>query len=145
MHGDFCLSNILFDSRIDRIKVIDPRGLNAFGEYSSFGDLAYDLAKLTHSILGLYDFIIAGAFDLNFNLDSEKAQFNILIFCDDRIKSIQKRFKDSVLVDKLRPLDVMPLTILLFLSMLPLHADNPKRQLAFLANALYLYENYINE
>jgi hypothetical protein len=145
MHGDFCLSNILFDSRIDRIKVIDPRGLNAFGEYCNFGDLAYDLAKLTHSIIGLYDFIIAGAFDLNYKLESGNAQFNISIFCDDRIHSIQERFKDSVMVKMLRPLDVMPLTILLFLSMLPLHADNPKRQLAFLANALYLYDNYINK
>jgi len=27
-HGDLCFSNVLFDSRSDRIKLIDPRGCN---------------------------------------------------------------------------------------------------------------------
>jgi hypothetical protein len=35
--------------------------------------------------------------------------------------------------------DVQPLVVLLFLSMLPLHSDNPARQAAFFANALRLY------
>ena len=35
------------------------------------------------------------------------------------------------------------LTILLFLSMLPLHDDNPSRQEAMLLNAMRLYKTYI--
>src|SRR5690606_40930853 len=41
MHGDFCFSNILFDSRSNRIKLIDPRGINANGEISIYGDQKY--------------------------------------------------------------------------------------------------------
>ncbi|MNF05243.1 hypothetical protein D3C80_2049270 [compost metagenome] len=39
--------------------------------------------------------------------------------------------------------DIMPLTVLLFLSMLPLHADRPDRQEAMLVNALRLYSDYV--
>ena len=35
-----------------------------------------------------------------------------------------------------------PISILLFLSMLPLHADRPDRQRAFLANALRLFQEF---
>ncbi|MGZ5182868.1 MAG: phosphotransferase, partial [Ramlibacter sp.] len=60
LHGDFCFSNILFDFRAGRVKTIDPRGTDALGRPSRFGDLRYDLGKLAHSVLGLYDFIVAG-------------------------------------------------------------------------------------
>ena len=40
---------------------------------------------------------------------------------------------------KLRDPEVVALTIHLFLSMLPLHADRPDRQKAFVANALRLF------
>ena len=59
MHGDFCFSNLLYDSRNRRIKAIDPRGA-VDGAPSLYGDLRYDLAKLGHSIVGRYDQIIAG-------------------------------------------------------------------------------------
>jgi hypothetical protein len=52
LHGDFCFSNILFDFRAGRVKTIDPRGTDALGRPSRFGDLRYDLAKLAHSVLG---------------------------------------------------------------------------------------------
>ena len=63
MHGDFCFSNILYDFKSQSIKVIDPRGLSGDGkEQSIYGDLRYDVAKLAHSVIGKYDFIIAGRF-----------------------------------------------------------------------------------
>ena len=37
---------------------------------------------------------------------------------------------------------VKAITISLFLSMLPLHADRPDRQMAFIANALRLYARF---
>jgi len=142
-HGDFCLSNILFDSRSDRIKVIDPRGLDATGGFTTFGDLRYDLAKLTHSVIGLYDHIISGAFDVHTEMQAGIRAFVLDIHIDERIVSIQELFIGRTYIGNLKPIDVMPMTILLFFSMLPLHADDPLRQLGFFANALRLYAKFI--
>lgn len=139
-HGDFCLSNILFDSRSDRIKVIDPRGLNGFDRESNLGDLTYDVAKLNHSVIGLYDFIISGAYRLSADFNGHEFNAHLDIFIDERIRDVQKVFSDKKFFGQVSSNDVMPLTILLFLSMLPMHCDNPDRQLALFANALRLYK-----
>jgi hypothetical protein len=144
LHGDLCLSNILFESRLGRIKVIDPRGLNARGKFSFYGDLRYDLAKLTHSVVGLYDHILAGAYYLERKYSSDFCSFELEIHIDERVKSVQNAFIDREFLPGLKPLDVIPITILLFISMLPLHADEPRRQDALLANALRLYVMFIN-
>jgi len=144
LHGDFCLSNILFDSRSDRIKVIDPRGMNASQENSIHGDLRYDLAKLTHSVLGLYDHIIAGAYEIKIDLSPDQYSFDLKIYTDDRVRLIQNIFEQRQLLNGLSPRDVMPLTTLLFLSMLPLHRDKPDRQMALFANALRLYSDFLS-
>ena len=136
LHGDLCFSNILYDTRADRIKIIDPRGLNYLEELSLVGDLRYDLAKLSHSVLGLYDFIIGDAFEVD-NGHGLDFQFNI--HADDNIRQIQKTFEALPLVGDLTARDVAPITIMLFLSMLPLHRDTPRRQRAMLANALRLF------
>ncbi len=143
-HGDFCLSNILFDSRTQRIKVIDPRGLDYFGNETLYGDLRYDVAKLSHSIVGLYDHIIAGSFELEFDFSGDQVNFIFEIHQDENIKKIQDIFRSRIFIDKISCSDVMPLTILLFLSMLPLHSDQPVRQMAFIANALRLYLDMIS-
>ena len=46
IHGDLCLSNILFNSRINSIKVIDPRGIGYNNNLTIYGDQNYDLAKI---------------------------------------------------------------------------------------------------
>ncbi len=143
LHGDLCLSNILFDSRSNRIKVVDPRGLDAKGFECISGDLRYDLGKLSHSIIGLYDHIITGAFTLNYEYRDDLCVFNFEVFTDERVRNIQAAFLDHEFLPGLKPIQVMPLTILLFVSLLPMHADSPKRQAAFLANALRLYNSHI--
>ena len=45
------------------IKIIDPRGHDHNGKNTIYGDLRYDLSKLTHSLIGPYDFIIAGRYE----------------------------------------------------------------------------------
>ena len=58
---------------------------------------------------------------------------------------IQQLFKNSnFLNNTIYELSVYPIMILLFLSMLPLHFDRPKRQNAMLANALRLFVEYKN-
>lgn len=139
VHGDFCLSNILFDSRCDRIKVIDPRGMTAKGRLTIYGDLRYDLAKLTHSIVGLYDHIVAGAYDVGLRTEAGNKAFTLQIHVDQRTKLIQQTFIKRTFLQDITTSEAISHAILLFLSMLPLHTDDNNRQLAFLANALRLY------
>ena len=65
IHGDLCFANIMVDTNLSFIKVIDPRG--KFGTYDIYGDFRYELAKLFHSVDGKYDFIIKDLFDVNFD------------------------------------------------------------------------------
>ncbi|HCP7622777.1 TPA: hypothetical protein OFW74_004520, partial [Escherichia coli] len=140
LHGDLCFSNILLNSRLDRIKVIDPRGMNQLGELTIFGDQKYDLAKLSHSVIGLYDHIISGRYKLSGDIfSSVKIDFSTNEIVDD----IQREFMSRRFISFINTQDIMPLTVLLFLSMLPLHADRPDRQKAMLANALRLYSTFI--
>lgn len=143
MHGDLCFSNILFDSRGGRLKLIDPRGLDCHNNFSIFGDTSYDLAKLAHSVIGMYDFIIAGRFEI---LPDEQSggQSRIIHFdIDERLAQIQDDFLATEFISGIEVGDIMPAVVLLFLSMLPLHADRPDRQKAMLINAYRLYKTYV--
>ncbi|MEI9851639.1 MAG: phosphotransferase [Sphingomonas sp.] len=136
-HGDFCFSNIFYDFRAQQIKVIDPRGRDFAGRYSIYGDRRYDLAKLSHSVVGQYDFIIAGHYDLK--AYSGQA-FEIDLPQPREIIALQSAFQDRTLAGtRMTDPAVSAMTVLLFLSMLPLHDDNPKRQRALLANGLRLF------
>lgn len=140
MHGDMCFSNILYDFKSKSIKVIDPRGLSADGRISMWGDVRYDVAKLAHSVLGMYDYIIGGRYTYQ-----QYAHNDVSLAFDthDVIDDIQTYFKQMRFAGySVDELSVYPIMILLFLSMLPLHADRPDRQKAFLANALRLYVEY---
>lgn len=134
-HGDFCFSNILYDARQDRLKLIDPRGMGATGRPTLYGDVRYDIAKFSHSIVGLYDHIVCGLFDLKMN---GLYQFQLNIDVDSHSKCITQEFLTSDL-QGYRITDALPVVVLLFLSMLPLHADCPQRQSGLYANALRIY------
>ncbi|MBL8225709.1 MAG: phosphotransferase [Chromatiales bacterium] len=136
MHGDFCFSNVLFDFRSQSIQVIDPRGRLPDGTPSVYGDRRYDLAKLAHSVLGLYDFIMAGYF----RLDQAGSDTRLDIPVGPAIGEVQALFRRLVAERYgLSPRELTAMQVHLFLSMLPLHADDPARQDALLANALRLY------
>lgn len=139
MHGDFCFSNILYDTRSEIIKVIDPRAMNSKNEPSLYGNLVYDIAKLSHSVLGYYDLIVAGCFSIKQN----NMKFQLNIFHDERIKEIGDTFLHKRFLG-INPIDTIPIVVLLFISMLPLHADNKDRQSALMANALRLYSEYLS-
>ncbi|USD65155.1 aminoglycoside phosphotransferase family protein [Vibrio sp. SCSIO 43136] len=136
MHGDFCFSNILYDFRANKIKTIDPRGITPSGELSIYGDIRYDIAKLSHSILGMYDWIIAGQCDVT--IDEHNIRFQI--FESPTHQAIQTMFIDMVAKEfALSEAELLAMQIQLFLSMLPLHSDDKKRQQALFANAFRLY------
>lgn len=138
VHGDLCFSNLLYDFRSGSIKSIDPRGLGLGDEPEVRGDLRYDIAKLCHSIIGLYDHIIADRFTLEFS----PYHINFHIHAN-HLSEIQSLFLNDFLPHLTTNTgDEYPIMILLFLSMLPLHADSMRRQQALLANALRLYANW---
>lgn len=137
LHGDFCFSNILYDSRSKKIKIIDPRGISYNNVMTIYGDQKYDLAKLTHSVIGLYDFIISGRYEIKKDCSgNEYICFDI----DQRLADIQNKFYDYCFLDGISISDIIPLVVLLFFSMLPLHKDRPDRQKAMILNAFRLYE-----
>jgi hypothetical protein len=140
MHGDFCFSNILYDSRVQRIHVIDPRGYVEAGASTIYGDLRYDLAKLSHSVTGRYDQIIAG----RYSLTSTTGRDFVITFDPAPHQAWLEAAFDEMVVHGIPAggSEVRAITISLFLSMLPLHADRPDRQIAFIANALRLYARW---
>lgn len=140
IHGDLCFSNILFDSRMNSLKVIDPRGVDPFGNPSLFGDLRYEYAKLYHCIFGGYDFITAGRYDLSVNLVGDDLKLNFNIQDNESLTEVQSAFYESTLSGEADIIEINHIVILLFLSMLPLHNDNEKKQYAILANAVRLFK-----
>ena len=135
MHGDFCFSNILYNARVRRIKTIDPRG-SAGGAASLYGDPRYDLAKLAHSIVGRYDQIIAGRCRVRQHGTDFALSFEPLACQPWLAAALADLRVDGIAGDDQ---SVRAVTAGLFLSMIPLHADRPDRQRAFVANALRLF------
>ncbi|UXC89787.1 hypothetical protein EGM87_12030 [Sphingobium sp. RSMS] len=137
IHGDFCFSNIFYDFRSRSIKLIDPRGLAPDGAKSIYGDPRYDVAKLAHSVIGGYDMIIAGR--VRGRCDKGHLSLDMGALSDERWRDIVTAFEHAKLMDRHSPRVIIAILVQLFLSMLPLHADNPGRQEGFLANAARLF------
>jgi len=131
VHGDLCLSNILYDFRSRVCKFIDPRG--SFGTAGIYGDPRYDVAKLYHSVYGLYDFITN---DL-FHVEIDGNRINLDIRSRQQHAQILERFERVFFADFDRR-EITLITGLLFASMPTLHYDAPRRQMAMYARALQL-------
>lgn len=135
-HGDLCFSNMLYDKRIDFIKLIDPKG--CLCEQEAYMDSYYDIAKLSHSVLGNYDFINNGIFEIRY----DNAMGVHLDIPGLEKLSDQKEVFIKFLKEHGFPYDVVRIReASLFLSMLPLHIDYPKKVLAFILTAI----NILNE
>lgn len=131
VHGDYCFSNILFDARNNVFKLIDPRG--RFKTQSIYGDPRYDMAKLRHSIVGMYDFIVAGLYSV-IKTGKNEYLFNIntLIPSDN----FEKFFDELMTQHGYDKDDIKLIEALLFLTMIPLHGDDVNRQKAFYLTAI---------
>jgi len=133
IHGDFCLSNILYDWRSDVCKLIDPRG--SFGAAGIYGDPRYDVAKLYHSVHGLYDFIVH---DL-FHVSVEARTVSLQLGTAPHHHEVRAHFEQAFFPQFDRD-EILLLTALLFVSMPPLHYDHPQRQIAMYVRGLQLLD-----
>ncbi|MBX7167444.1 MAG: hypothetical protein K1X74_14030 [Pirellulales bacterium] len=132
-HGDLCFSNILYDLRSRICKLVDPRG--SFGASGIYGDSRYDIAKLYHSVYGLYDFIVNDLFRVSVAGDEVRLE----ICARPQHTHIQERFA-KVFFPTFNRHEILVLTGLLFASMPALHYDKPRRQLAMYTRALELFD-----
>ena len=138
IHGDMCFSNVLFSPKNANFKLIDPRG--NFGKTSIYGDLRYDLAKFRHCYHGLYDYIIAGLYTLE-ETTSNEFHYNYLT----------NNITDYAVFDailKQNGFDVNDVELiegLLFISMIPLHSDNKRRQVMQYLTGLKCLNNQVKK
>lgn len=135
-HGDLHFSNIFYDFRSQQIKLIDPRGRDFEGRRTHYGDCRYDIAKLYHSVVGRYDAILAGRYTLNWD---GRHKFDLSVPVSAQHELVEASVLGRTFGGYDRTDWALPMTISLFLSMLPLHYENRDRQMALLANALRLY------
>ena len=134
IHGDFCFSNLLYDHRSQMINMIDPRG--EFGVPGIYGDPRYDLAKLFHSVNNGYDFLVTNRFQAEV---TDQGQLSLQMTRDHYHDCVDAVLQTQLLRDDVLRKQVKAIQALLFLSMLPLHADRPDRQLAMLTIGLNQY------
>ncbi|MBR6258177.1 MAG: hypothetical protein IKR23_12530 [Lachnospiraceae bacterium] len=132
-HGDPCFANALYNKSTKTLKFIDPRG--ALSEEELWTDPYYDVAKLSHSVCGSYDFFNNALFDIHIN-ESFSAELEIPFDNTVYVEIFKKRLEQS----GFDWLSVRLYEASLFLSMLPLHMDNPLKVLGFILNVKKLLE-----
>lgn len=126
-HGDPCFSNALYNKSTKTLKFIDPKG--ALTEAELWTNPYYDVAKLSHSVCGGYDFFNNALFDIRIN---HKLSFDLEIPFDN--SDYVEIFRKKALQNGFDYLTVRVYEASLFLSMLPLHIDNPYKVMGFILN-----------
>jgi len=125
-HGDPCLSNILFDRRTRLFRLIDPRG--ARSEAEAWMHPLYDLAKFSHSVLGAYDFVNNDLFDCVLDVD---LCLGLRLHDDGPPESFRAIFERHLVEAGLDLRIVRAYELSLFMSMMPLHLDHPRKLAGF--------------
>lgn len=126
IHGDCCFSNILYGQEKNIIRFIDPRG--SFGKKGVYGDIRYDVAKLYHSVDGLYEAYITD----NFTVRNVEKNRHILITSELISSDIKSQF-ESVFFPKYSKKEIKILQGCIFIGMCARHYDSLTRQ-----HAMYL-------
>lgn len=126
-HGDPCFANTLYNKSTKTLKFIDPKG--AITEDELWTNPYYDIAKLSHSICGRYDFFNNALFDIKIDASFD---YNLEIPFDN--SRYIELFKNKVEEEGYNYFSVRIYEASLFLSMLPLHIDNPHKVLGFILN-----------
>lgn len=132
-HGDPCFANALYNKSTKTLKLIDPKG--AFTEEELWTNPYYDIAKLSHSVCGRYDFFNNALFEIKIN---EQLEYELCIDFD-QIK-YQKIFRKKLEESGYDYWTVRIYEVSLFLSMLPFHIDYPLKVFGFILNVKTILE-----
>lgn len=125
-HGDPCFSNILYNAEINLFRLIDPRGADT--REQAFMHPAYDLAKLSHSVLGGYDFVNGGLAECRIDTSM---QLGLTMDLGGPPAWMMQAFRARLAAEGWDETLVRAIEASLFLSMLPLHVDSPDKLPAF--------------
>ncbi len=126
-HGDPCFANALYNKSTKTLKFIDPKG--AVTEEQLWTNPYYDVAKLSHSVCGDYDFFNNALFDIKIDMNFD---YRLEIPFDHT--KYAEIFRRKVTENGFDYLSVRIYEASLFLSMLPLHMDNPHKVFGFVLN-----------
>ena len=126
-HGDLCFANTMYNKSTQTLKFIDPKG--ALSETELWTNPYYDVAKLSHSVCGRYDFFNNALFDIKID-----ENFSCVLEIPFNNREYQEIFRKKVVENGFDYWSVRIYEASLFLSMLPLHMDNPHKVFGFILN-----------
>lgn len=132
-HGDPCFANALYNKPTQTLKFIDPKG--ALEEKDLWTDPYYDIAKLSHSVCGRYDFFNNALYEIRIGSDF---RYELDIPFDNA--GYKEVFREKAIANGFDYRLVRLYEASLFLSMLPLHIDNPHKVMGFIINARDILE-----
>lgn len=132
-HGDLCFSNILYSHDVALTMLIDPKG--ALSEDEMYMNPYYDIAKLSHSVCGGYDFFNSDLYELTIDKDM-CCKIELPTNNSEYVAIFKKYLSENAIDYKL----IRLYEASLFISMLPLHMDNPRKVFAFILNAISILE-----
>ncbi|MDD3412721.1 MAG: DUF1679 domain-containing protein [Lachnospiraceae bacterium] len=132
-HGDLCFSNILYQRDAGILRLIDPKGCQK--EEDLYTNPYYDVAKLSHSICGNYDFFNSGLYEIKL---TDHMMFELQIEHDNH--EYVEVFKEYLSKNGYDYSMVRLYEASLFLSMLPLHMDREQKVFGFILNAINILE-----
>jgi len=141
MHGDLCFNNILYDLDSGIIRLIDARG--SFGEkcVGIYGDIKYDLAKIVHSSVGGYDYIVNDRFALNVSVDGV---ISYQINSRENYKRLEPMTRQFISSQGFDYENILFIVGLLFISMCPLHSDSLNRQTVMYVHGIKILNEVLN-
>lgn len=133
-HGDLCFSNILYSNADSHTVLIDPKG--AMTPEELYMDGYYDIAKLSHSICGHYDFFNSGLYGIGIG---EDMRAHVTVDADNRrfVEVFRENLEGAGIDFSL----IRLYETSLFLSMLPFHMDRPRKVFAFILNAIAIMDS----
>lgn len=133
IHGDLVFSNIIYNIGNNQITLIDPRG--DFNGDIVYGDIRYDIAKLYQCIIGKYDYIVNDLtrYDISISNENNSDRYKYIIsyeiFNFNEESDISELFNKMIEKYDCKLSDIVFITALQFLTMIPLHSENVDHQL----------------
>ncbi len=133
LHGDSHLGNILFEPMQGSMKFVDPRG--KFGHIvGTQGDLRYDMAKFTQDFYMDYADILAGNYKI---VEEPGIMPEVVLYRDTTLSMKLSNYMKQKLTEYGYDWEqIFKLSIVLIVTCIPFHYDDPQRQKAFWLHSL---------